>query len=186
MPSAGDRPRPAIQCGPKTTLFTGAGEGRLGWSYIQPDAANIKEVRDHVASVIEDMQRLGMQPTIARSGDVSATESAISASKAHSALQSWSLNLKDTLERLLEMTHQWMDDADSGSIVVNVHTDFGVGAEATAEANVITTAERQGMISKRTARDELQRRGILGPTVRAGRRGRTDRRRSDRRLSRKN
>lgn len=156
--------------GPRMCLFAPPGpDGRNGaYSYIQPDARNLKEIREHVASIIEDMQRLGLAPTIERDGDVSATEFAIASAKAHSALQSWALNLKDTLEQALAFTVPWMNQDDRRAIgawpiAVDVHTDFSADVQAAAEANVILSAEKERVISKQTARDELARRGMLGP-----------------------
>lgn len=162
-----------VSVGPKIVLFgDGGGDSGAGtppWAYVQPDAANIKEVRDQVASVIEDMQRLGMQPTITRSGDVSATETSVVAAKAHSALEAWAIGLKDCLEQAFIFTVEWMSAEaqraiGNKAIAVSVNTDFGVGEMAAAEANVVLTAEKQNIISKKTARDELARRSILGPS----------------------
>ena len=115
------------------------------------------------------MQRLGMQPTITRSGDVSATETSVVAAKAHSALEAWAIGLKDCLEQAFIFTVEWMSAEaqraiGNKAIAVSVNTDFGVGEMAAAEANVVLTAEKQNIISKKTARDELARRSILGPS----------------------
>jgi hypothetical protein len=159
-----------MKVGPKVCLFAPPGsDGRNGrYEYIQPDAANLREIREHVGSIIEDMQRLGMAPTIERDGDVSATEFAIASAKAHSALQSWALNLKDALEQALAFTVPWMNQDDRRAIgawpiAVDVHTDFSADVQAAAEASIILNAEKERVISKQTARDELARRGMLGP-----------------------
>jgi len=173
MLSASGVERPQVDhmvLGPRMCLFAPPGsDGRHGaYSYIQPDARNLKEIREHVGSIIEDMQRLGMAPTIERDGDVSATEFAIASAKAHSALESWALNLKDAIEQALAFTVPWMNQDDRRAIgawpiAVDVHTDFSADVQAAAEANVILTAEKERVISKQTARDELARRGMLGP-----------------------
>ncbi|MGJ0426974.1 DUF4055 domain-containing protein [Methylocystis sp.] len=167
-----ERPQDASELliGPRMCLYAPPGpDGRNGsYSYIQPDARNLKEIREHVGSIIEDMQRLGMAPTIERDGDASATEIAIASAKAHSALQAWALNLKDALEQAFTFTVPWMNQDDRRAIgawpiAVDVHTDFSADVQAAAEANVILSAEKERVISKQTARDELARRGMLGP-----------------------
>jgi hypothetical protein len=125
-------------------------------------------VREQVQSVVEDMQRLGLQPTIARSGDISATEVSITSAKAHSALEAWALNLKDALEQAFKLTMPWFGVEDRAAIgphevAVNVHTDFSADTQASPEASVLLSAEKEHVISKKTARDELARRGLLGP-----------------------
>ena len=153
-----------IPVGPKTILFGGGtvegASGSVPWGYVQPDAANIKEVRDQVQSVIEDARYLGMQPVVARSGDVSATAAAVNAAKAHSVLESWALNLKDRLEQAFVFTSQWMRDPKPTK--VNVHTDFGVGLQGNEEAKTLLEGQKNQVISKKTVRSEWQRRGILG------------------------
>ena len=114
------------------------------------------------------MQRLGLAPIVARDGDVSATEFAISSAKAHSALEAWALNLKDALEQALAFTIPWFNHDERRAVgawpvAVDVHHDFGADMQAAAEAGILLSAEKERVISKQTARDELARRGMLGP-----------------------
>ncbi len=55
----------AIEIGPKTILFAPAvGEGTTAkWEFISPDPDALGEIRQHIASIVEDMHRLGLQPT---------------------------------------------------------------------------------------------------------------------------
>lgn len=159
-----------VQIGPKRVLYSPPSpDGKFGsWSYVQPDAANLREIREHVGNIIEDMQRLGLQPTIARAGQVSATEFAITSAKAHSALEAWALALKDTLEQALVFTIPWLDYDQQRAIgnwpvTVDVHSDFSADVQAATEAGIILNAQKAGVLSKQTARDELARRGMLGP-----------------------
>lgn len=162
----------SIKVGPKHVLYAAPdADGKSGtWSYVQPDARNLAEIRQHVANVISDMQRLGLQPIFDRTGDVSATEAGLAASKAHSAIESWALGLKDALERAMEFTIYWLKGPLASSPlngyapVVEVHTDFGADIAANLEADMLLRAEERQIISAKTVRDEFARRGVLGPS----------------------
>jgi Domain of unknown function (DUF4055) len=154
--------QPVVRVGPKTVLFapTNADGGHGSWSYVQPDAANLAAIGAHVESVIEHMRRLAMEPMTARSGDVTATATSVAAAKAHSALESWALGLKDALEQAFVFTEGYL--GVTKPTVVQIHTDFGVGDQNNADAKTLLEAQKAEIISKKTVRDELVRRGFLG------------------------
>jgi hypothetical protein len=153
-------PTPVVTIGPKSVLLA---PEHGDWKYVSPDAACIKEIREQVASVTDELRHLAMQPTVIKSAGVAATTSIVDAAKAHSALQAWALNLKDAIERAFIFTGMWL--SESRPTTVNVNTDFAAGDQNYQEANVVLAAEKNSVISKQTARGELQRRSILGPQV---------------------
>lgn len=55
----------------------------------------------------------------------------------------------------------WLGVPDTATVAV--HTDFAGDASNTDEAKVIADAQKRNVISKKTEREELQRRSILGP-----------------------
>ena len=162
-PRAGEASVSQMTIGPKTVLFAPAGMdgAQADWHYIAPDAATIAEVGKNPQAIVDDIRRLGMQPTQPRSGNMTATGSAIDASKAHSAVQAWAVLLEDTLNQALKFTAQWLNVADLAT--VSIHTDFVGDSGSTDEAKVLGAAQARQVISKKTEREELQRRGILGP-----------------------
>lgn len=157
-----------IAVGPKRVLTAGE---HGSWSYLQPDAAVLREVRESVQAVVADIQRLGLQPQIARPGPVTATEVSLSSAKARSALESWALALQDCLTTALAMTIPLLGYEDKKAVgdwnpSLNVFSDFA-DLTRTDEARVIVDAARAGLISAEIARAEMFRRGILGPAVTA-------------------
>ncbi|MGM4891254.1 DUF4055 domain-containing protein [Tardiphaga sp. 839_C3_N1_4] len=158
-----DVPAPQIEVGPGTVLFAPpAAEGvQSDWDYVQPAAANMKEVREDVDGIMEDFRRLALQPTTPKSGNMVATGQAIDAAKSHSAVEVWANGLVDALNQALMYTCQWLKIADTVTAVV--HTDFGVDIQGADEAKIIGDAQKRGVLSKQTERAELARRGILGP-----------------------
>ena len=158
-----DMPAPQIEVGPGIVLFAPpAAEGvQSDWDYVQPNAANITEVRNDVDGIMEDFRRLALQPTTPKSGNMVATGQAIEAAKSHSAVEVWANGLVDALNQALMYTCQWLKIPDTVTAVV--HTDFGADISGTEESKVLGDMEKRGVISKQTERAENARRGILGP-----------------------
>lgn len=151
-----------VEVGPKRILFApNTGTGNTDWDFIQPAAANIDAVARHVEKISDDMRRLGLQPLLPRSGDLTATVGALEAAKAHSAVESWANALQDTLEQAFLFTAEWLGEKPTAE--VSVHTDFGVEISGSQEVDSLSKMQMSGQISKETLWDELLRRGTLGP-----------------------
>lgn len=151
-----------VETGPGRVLFAPGAEGiQTSWAYIQPAAANLTAITVKAQLIIEDMRRLGMQPMLPKTGGVTATASGIDAAKAHTALQSWALGLKDALENAFVFTRLWMGSSES--VEVGVHTDFAVGLYGVEEVKELREMRKSGDLSRSTYYDELTRRGVLGP-----------------------
>lgn len=156
-PSAGDG---KIAVGPKRVLFAPPSEGsQPNWSFIQPNAANIKEIRDHVASITEDMRRLGMQPITQPHGAPTATGQSIEAAKAHSAVTKWALGLKDALELAMVYTTQFLSIPDV--VEVDVSTDFAVAPFAQAPLDALDKARARKDLSLHSYWQGLRRFDVL-------------------------
>lgn len=152
----------AIETGPGRVLYAPGGEGlNTSWAYIQPEAQNLKAISEKSRSIIEDMRRLGMQPMMAKTGNVTATASGIEAAKSHSAVATWANALKDALEQAFVFTAMWMKSNEE--VTVSVHTDFAVGLYGSEEIKELREARAAGDLSQRSYWDELSRRGVLGP-----------------------
>ena len=150
-----------IEIGPKVILFApAAGEGiKTGWEFIQPSAANITEVRNHVTSVQEDMRRIGMQPMTEMPGNPSATGQSISAAKAHSAVKAWALMLNDCLEQAFTFTAEWMNLPDV--IETEISTDFSVQPYAQFPLAALAAARGTKDLSQKTYWEGLRRFDVL-------------------------
>lgn len=152
-----------LEVGPKRVLFAPPGaEGKTtGWSYIQPDADNLTEIRESVKALVDDIRRLGMQPLTQRSGGVTATASSIEGAKAHSAAQAWALGLKDVLEQAMVFTSTWLGQEDT--VEVEVDTDFSVEAYAQAPLDALGKARESGDLSRPAYLSALRRFDVLPP-----------------------
>jgi len=154
---------PKLQVGPKRILLAPPGaEGQTtGWSYVSPDAALLKEIREGIETVVSDMRRLGMQPMTQKSGTVTATATSVESAKAHSVVESWAVGLKDVLEQAFVFTAQWLGEAEKAEVSVN--TDFSVELNAQAPLTALKDARASGDLSHRDYLYGLRRFGVLPP-----------------------
>jgi hypothetical protein len=152
-----------IVVGPKAVLFAPpGGEGtNPHWSYINPDAANIEQIREHVRSVIDDMRRLGMQPLTQRSGTPTATGVSVNAAQAHSQVQAWAVALKDVLEQAWVFTCEWLSEPTT--VECHVNTDFSVLPYADAPLQALDKARARRDICVETYWDGMKRFEVLPP-----------------------
>lgn len=159
---AAPEPGTVIETGPRRVLYAPGVEGiNTSWSILAAPAGSLKEMRDDCAALQEDMRRLGLQPMLPKTGNVTATASGIEAAKGHTAVGTWANGLKDALEQAWVFTMRWLKSDED--VQVSVHTDFGVGAYGAEEVTALIDMRDKNMISERTLWDELSRRGVLGP-----------------------
>jgi len=151
-----------LETGPNRILFSPGGEGvTTSWSYLTVPAANLKELREDCSATADDMRRLGMQPMLPKTGNVTATASGIEAAKSHSAVGTWANALKDALEQAFVLTAKWKKSTEIVSVSIN--TDFAVGQWGVEEIKELREARANGDLTQKTYWDELSRRGVLGP-----------------------
>ena len=159
-PSAGEK----IEVGPKTVLFGKPGlapNSKPYWDFVQPAAANIKEIREHIGSLVGDMRRIGFSPLTDNSGNPTATGQAIDAAKAHSAVKAWALMLNDAIEQAFVFTAEWMGISDT--VQTEVSTDFSVQPYAAEPLRALLVARAAGDLSRKTTLDTLKRFDVLSP-----------------------
>jgi Domain of unknown function (DUF4055) len=154
-------PASPLETGPRRAIFVPPGEGNAEVDYLQPNAANIREIRDDIESIMNDMRRLGMQPMLQKA-NVSVAGTLEDAAKAHSVLQAWAMMLKDTLEQAFVLASEYMGNGEKAP-TVNVHTDFTAGAESATTITALSAARQRGDISRRTWWQEAQRQNVLSP-----------------------
>lgn len=152
----------AVETGPGRILYAPGAEGiQTSWEYIQPDAQNLKAISEKANSIIEDIRRLGLQPMLPKTGNVTATATGVEAAKAHTAVGTWANGLRDALEQAWVFTMRWLGSSET--IEVTVNTDFGVALQGAEEVRELREARAASMISEDTFWDEMVRRGVLGP-----------------------
>jgi hypothetical protein len=150
-----------VPVGPCAVLFAPpSSDGKHGeWKWIEPASHSITACAAHLDTTRKEMRELGLQPLLPKTGNLTATASALAAAKAHSAVQAWALTLEEALEEALELSALWL--GQDVEITVHVHTDFGSGTEMPTELSAITDMRRDNDLSQDTLWTEMKRRGIL-------------------------
>lgn len=153
-----------VVVGPSAVLFAPPSRDGVAtsWNYVQPDAANLTELRESVRALTDDIRRLGMQPLTQRSGGVTATATSVEAAKAHSTVEAWALGLKDCLEQALVFTSMWLGEGDKAA-EVDVNTDFSVEPHAQPALDALEKGRARGDISRKTYWQGLRRYDVLPP-----------------------
>lgn len=155
-----------IKFGPRTVLFfPPVGEtGQFGdFHREEPSGTAATSLREDISAHKREMREAGMQPLVPATGSLTATATAVSEAKAHSAVQAWAIGLKDALEQAFMITAMWLDESDVPQ--VRVHTDFGLTGKDVEELRVLLEMNNpeHKLISDEAVIVEAQRRGLLGP-----------------------
>jgi hypothetical protein len=162
-PQISDDGKPmAIAVGPKTVLYGGAatdGGGGGSWEFIEPSASSLSFLADDIKDTIKELRELGRQPLTAQSGNLTVVTTAFAAQKGNSAIQAWALNLKDALERALQITALWL--RIDGEATVTINTDFDLGFGDDESFAQVIEMYRDGTISREQLVHEAKRRGII-------------------------
>jgi len=161
-PQVGEDGKPAsIVVGPKTVLYGGASETGSGgsWSFIEPSATSLSFLATDIKDTIRELRELGRQPLTAQSGNLTVVTTAFAAQKGNSAIQAWAINLKDALERALQITAMWLKI--DGDATVTINTDFDLGFGDDDSFSHIVAMYQAGTISRQQLVHEAKRRGII-------------------------
>ena len=162
-------------------VFTGVNEGELsaptsGGSYalrferpdakaqvIQGSAESVTVGRSELAALEDQMIQTGAELLVKQPGQRTATEASNDAEANKSTLQSATEDFEDTMDRCLQMTADWLNAGNGGT--VSLFKDFGAATLTDASAQLVLSLQGAGLLSKGTAIIEMQRRGIVGPDV---------------------
>lgn len=140
----------------------GDGRGTAGdWKFIEPSAESLKFLAADIQETIQQLRELGRQPLTAQTGNLTVVTTAFAAEKANSVIQAWALNLKDCLERCLQITAMWLGDDPDNAPAVQIQTEFAVSIndDKTIDALLAMRAARD--ISQQTLWEEMRNRNVL-------------------------
>ena len=152
-----------VAIGPGRVLY-GVPDGNGGngeWKYIEPQANSMEFLQKSIDKTKQDLRELGRQPLTALSTQLTTTTTSIAAGKGKSAVTTWALSLKDTLENCLILTCKWQNIDYKPE--VNVYTGFDDITDDLLNIDSLNKARERGDISLETTLEELKRRGVLSP-----------------------
>lgn len=136
------------------------GEQGSSLSYVEHSGKAIEAGRQDLLDTEMRMESLGYELLMPRTGNATATASAIDASANQSSLQSMAMELGDALEIVLDIMAQWSGLAKEGGSI-RVNSDFGISLRDSTDLVVLNQAVAAGNISRQTFWAELKRRNVL-------------------------
>jgi len=150
-------------------LVKSAGYGFLANSeaadmkYVEIAGQGIAAARDELKDLEFQMQAMGLQLLVSKTGNNTATGDAIDEGKQNSRLGMWA----DILQDALELAFSWMVDLAGLGEAVNivVNKDFAADALSHLDMDALSKMHLSGVISARTYINEAKRRGVLSENV---------------------
>lgn len=158
-----------LDVGDDGTLAVSANAGIIGngeqsdakWVEIQ--GSGINEARTELKDLEFQMQAMGLQLIVSKSGNNTATGDMIDESKTNSRLSMWADTLKDCLERCFVWTVQIGGLNEEVEVVVN--KDYAANALSHLDMDVLNKMYLAGVLSKETYINEAKRRNVLSEDV---------------------
>ena len=111
----------------------------------------------------ERMRQAGAELLVIAPGKITATQVATENAVGMCALQRITQGLEDALDQALQITADWVGEAQGGH--VTLFNDYGAASLQEASADLLLKANQAGKLSDETFHSELQRRGILSNDV---------------------
>jgi len=151
-----------LKTGPRNVLYAPAdAAGNVGsWAYVEPSAQSLKFLAEEIKETKQDLRELGRQPLTAQSGNLTVITTAVAAGKAKSAVGAWGLNLKNSLENLLEITKKWIEDNKS-EITVDVYDDYDDFSSEETHLNALHEMRKNRDLSQKTYWSSMRKRNVL-------------------------
>lgn len=148
-----------VEIGPNR-LILGEGDG-ADLRYVEHSGAAIAAGRQDLADLEDRMAVMGLDLLVGRSGGVTATERAIDAARADSALAGLVREVEEGLSRALGLAARWMDLDPTAAGRVTLDADVGLDAREAEEIDLLLRTRLAGEIDRQTFLAEIRRRGIL-------------------------
>lgn len=129
---------------------------------IGQDAASVSASKEELKDIEAQMALFGLQMLMPRSGDVTATEKALSSAESDSTLAGWAGEFKDALEQALVFIAEFMGMDGGSAPDVEVNTEFhALAAFDDQTLTALITAATNGKLPVEVLWSEMRRRGII-------------------------
>lgn len=130
---------------------------------VQGSAESVTVGRSELDALEQQMIQTGAELLVATPGQRTATEASNDAEANKSMLQSIAENFEDALDAALQLTADWLNAGEGGT--VSLFKDYAAATLSDASAQLVLTMNTHGLITSKTAIKEMQRRGVLSPDL---------------------
>lgn len=140
-------------------VMISSGEEFSDMKYVEITGAAIKAGADDLEDIEEKMALYGLQQLIPRTGNITATEKAITTGESQSSLGTWATEFEGSLVAALTILQAFRgQEFPANGVTVNKEFTLGIANEA--ELNALLKANSQGIYSNQAIFNEFKRRGI--------------------------
>jgi len=129
--------------------------------YVEHAGQAIGAGRQHGIDILEIMEHFSMQLLVPRTGDVTATATAIDAAAAQSDLQRMVNDLEGVMESSLSHMAELAGKGEEAVGEIEFFDDFNIAVGSVEEATLLHNMSVSGKLSTRTLLEEVKRRGLL-------------------------
>ena len=131
--------------------------------YVEHTGAAIDAGRQALEDLQDQMIQTGAELLVAQPGERSATEANNDAEANKSELQRIVEGFEDSIDQCLQLMADWARLGEGGH--ASLYKDFTAATLTDASAQLVLSLQQAGLITKKTAIREQQRRGMLAPDV---------------------
>jgi len=131
--------------------------------FVEHSGAAITAGLESLAALEQQMIQTGAELLVAKPGQRTATEAATDAESNKSDLQTMAEAFEDGLDQCLQFMADWLRLPEGGHVAM--FKDYGAASLSEASGQLVVQMSGAGLIGKRTAIRELQRRGALSPDL---------------------
>ncbi len=143
-----------------TATFMNSEDDNSDLKYVEITGASIAAGANDIKETEAKMALYGLQQLVPRTGNMTATEKAITSAESQSSLGTWAVELENALQRAFEIFMQFSSNIfPENGIKVNKEYNFGIANEQ--ELRSILDANEKGIISDQAAFNEFKKRGIF-------------------------
>ncbi len=155
-----------ITIGPSQLIRSVNPDAKMG--YVEHGGRAIESGDKDLRNLEAQMEVMGLQPLISKTGGATATGRALDESRTHSNIQAWIRGLENTLLEALAIAGRWSGVELPEDVAVDVFSDFGLTLKAEQDIRVLVDMRKSSLITHRTFLDEVKRRGLLSDAVDVG------------------
>jgi len=131
--------------------------------YVEHTGNAIEAGRKALLDLEDQMRQTGAELLVIKPGNITEAQTLADNEQGKCALQRIVEDLEDSIDAALQLMAEWVNEKQGGH--VTIYKDFGAATLSDASATLLKDLSASGGLSKQTAFEELQRRGIIRPEL---------------------
>ena len=142
-----------------TATMVTSEEDSADMKFVEIQGNAINAGREDIKETEAQMALYGLQQLVPRTGNITATEKALTSAESNSSLGTWATEFESVLNACFKIAGQFMNvEWPDNGVAVNKEYNFGVADPS--ELLAILKSQEQGVISAQATFTEFRRRGI--------------------------